>query len=228
MSAPFSYAEYAEIVETLLEHAPVKDFADVRGSDDFCVVRHDVDLSPERALEMATLERRMGLRSSYFFALRSSVYNALSGEVAGIVYDVAAMGHAVGLHFHVTMVPPKDDLVECVARDIAVMEEALGLSIDRFSFHRAPPEVLAMDLEVQGLVNAYGSRFFGGDVLYVSDSWGEWRHGRPERVVKERARRSQVLVHPCWWSEDGGAGSFDDIVRERRDALRRSMEREVF
>ena len=37
--------------------------------EDFCLIRHDVDRMPNRALKMAKLEKSIGIRSTYYFRM---------------------------------------------------------------------------------------------------------------------------------------------------------------
>lgn len=62
------------------------------------VLRHDVDLSPERSIEFAKIEHALGIKASYFFRIHANEYNCLSYEVIGLIKDIYFMGHEIGLH----------------------------------------------------------------------------------------------------------------------------------
>lgn len=57
------------------------------------MIRHDVDKQPKSAAQMARLERKIGIRASYYFRVASSWYDE------EIVRDVRSMGHEIGYHY---------------------------------------------------------------------------------------------------------------------------------
>src|SRR4051794_14022454 len=61
--------------------------------------RHDVDASVHRALVLARIEAELGVRSTYFFALRSEFYNLLESGVTRRAREILELGHWLGLHF---------------------------------------------------------------------------------------------------------------------------------
>jgi hypothetical protein len=73
----------------------VEDWFDGRlaASKSVMVLRHDVDRKPRHALEMAKLEAAMGIRSTYYFRIVPSSFDA------GIIQEIAALGHEIGYHY---------------------------------------------------------------------------------------------------------------------------------
>ena len=61
--------------------------------------RHDVDFSPQRALELAKIEASNNVSSTFFFLLTCSFYNALESFTKDIIKSIIELGHEVGLHF---------------------------------------------------------------------------------------------------------------------------------
>jgi len=59
----------------------------------FCLLRHDVDRRPKRALQMAKVEEEMGIRSTYYFRAKPCAFNP------EIIKGIAALGHEVGYHY---------------------------------------------------------------------------------------------------------------------------------
>jgi hypothetical protein len=57
------------------------------------ILRHDVDRCPKNAKDMAELEHRLGIRSTYYFR---SIQKVLKPE---IIRTVASLGHEVGYHY---------------------------------------------------------------------------------------------------------------------------------
>jgi hypothetical protein len=53
----FSYNEYKNIIKLVKSHLPIKDFADItEKTKKYCVVRHDIEFSLDRAYELARIE----------------------------------------------------------------------------------------------------------------------------------------------------------------------------
>ena len=76
----FSYNEFKNIINLIKVYLPIVDFADVTGdTTSFCVLRHDIEFSIDRALKMARIEAdELGVVSTYTVQLRNNTYNALS------------------------------------------------------------------------------------------------------------------------------------------------------
>jgi hypothetical protein len=59
----------------------------------FCLLRHDVDRWPKKALQMAKVEEQMGFHSTYYFRAKSCAFNP------EVIKGIAALGHEVGYHY---------------------------------------------------------------------------------------------------------------------------------
>lgn len=57
------------------------------------ILRHDVDLKPGNALEMAGLEKEFGIKGSYYFRAVPESYDE------EIILKIAKMGHEIGFHY---------------------------------------------------------------------------------------------------------------------------------
>ena len=109
----FSYAEYRNIITLVKHNLPIMDFSEVSDdADSFCVLRHDIEFSIDRALEMARIEHDdLGVHSTYTVQLRNNTYNALSQKNIEAIQEIEEMGHYIGLHQN----PPQmgdDELVD--------------------------------------------------------------------------------------------------------------------
>ena len=78
--------------------------------------RHDVDVSVHRALALARIEARAGLRSTFLLSLHSAFYSLLEAEVAARARDIFALGHWLGLHFDLSAYPGLDHEAELTRR----------------------------------------------------------------------------------------------------------------
>lgn len=59
----------------------------------FCLIRHDVDRMPQRALEMARIEKEMGVVSTYYFRKKGHTFKP------DIIREIASLGHEIGYHY---------------------------------------------------------------------------------------------------------------------------------
>ena len=159
----FSYSEFKNIINLIKVYLPVVDFADVtKDTKSFCVVRHDIEFSIDRALQMARIEtKELGITSTYTVQLRNNTYNALSQKNIEIVQEIKNLGHSIGLHQN----PPKmsdEKLVEYIQKDIETLEHYYGFEVDRYAFHRcgSNPELLERYIKVPDKINCYAKEFF--------------------------------------------------------------------
>ena len=63
------------------------------------IIRHDIDLDIDLALDIAKIENSIGARSTYFFLIASESYNLMSRENIEKVKLIRELGHKISLHF---------------------------------------------------------------------------------------------------------------------------------
>lgn len=173
------------------------------------LVRHDVDLSPDHAVEMAHIEADLGVHATYFFLVSTPLYSVHNRRTRTAIEEIADLGHDVGLHFSTHQHWEDDPGDEAVERAVERERTALATvadPIETVSFHAPPDWVLAREFD--GFPSAYAPRFFH-DVAYCSDSDQRWRDDPP--LTDGVPDRLQVLVHPGLWGERDR--SFDACVR---------------
>ncbi|HET8606200.1 MAG TPA: hypothetical protein VFL66_04140 [Gaiellaceae bacterium] len=152
-----------------------------RGGD--LLLRHDVDLSLEAALELARLEAAAGARATYFLMTESVFYNLGSAVGRAAVEELRGLGHRVGLH----AVWPRAELDERFDPVVA--------------WHNPDPEY--MRAPVEGAVNVMQEGFFD-PATYRSDSNQHWRSGCPHDDLRAGAFPwLQLLTHPEIWAYEG-------------------------
>ena len=241
---PFSYNEYKNIITLVKQHLPIKDFAQVllspgHGSR-FCVLRHDIEFSIDRALILARIEKDLEVTSTYTVQLRNNTYNALSQKNIEAIQEIKTLGHHIGLHQN----PPKmsdKELVKYIQKDIETLEHYYGFEVDRFAFHRcgSNPGILKKYVEVPNKINCYAKEFFHyfeGErpddfrVHYLADSNHKWKYGHPLHInYSEYPFRLQLLTHPYSWSENGYSNmpNFNRLIKERNNELIYDMNSET-
>ncbi len=92
-----------EIYEKLLIALKKKGFAFIRVKDyftqnydknrAFIMMRHDVDRAPQRSLAMAQLEKKLGIKTTYYFRTIPQTFKK------DIIREIAALGHEIGYHY---------------------------------------------------------------------------------------------------------------------------------
>ncbi len=210
-SEDFSYGYLTRLLETARDHYEVLPVSEAAQADrpGVLALRHDVDVSVERALPVAEIEADLSLRATYMVMTRSPFYRVESGDIARALRQVLGMGHELGLHFD----PRSEDgsrasgrpLEEALAEARAELEQATGAPVRTVSFHRPGPPYADDPLRVAGMVDACIPHLVSG---YVSDSAGRWREGEAIRRVLDPDRPvTQLLIHPIWWAADHAPAS---------------------
>lgn len=164
------------------------------------ILRHDVDFSVQMAVQMATLEKDLGVRSTYYFLLASDSYNLFSRENSDSIKSIQDMGHSVGLHFDPTVYLDEQNGFEY---ELDLFERQFGKMLS-MSFHRPSKSVLeGIDWLPKRIIGSYQDKFFT-EIAYISDSQGAFRYGHPfEHEAFILCRNMQLLIHPLWWMTDG-------------------------
>ena len=233
----FSYNEYKNIIKLVNSHLPIIDFSDItETTDKFCVLRHDIEFSIDRAYELAKVEKELGVKSTYTVQLRNNTYNALSEKNIELIQKIKSLGHSIGLHQN----PPLmeiEKLAGYIMTDIQILEHFYGFEIDRFAFHRPKKEYLKNYINLENKINCYDKKFFHYfeeepdelDVTYLSDSNHQWKFGYPLDYDFSKINKLQLLTHPYSWTEGGGDnyGNYLSLIRERNKELLYSMDTET-
>lgn len=219
---PYTLDAYEEFLESLLDAG-----YSFRGFEELperaAVVRHDVDLSPSRALAMARREADLGVETTYCFLLTAPAYGVL--EHVETLSEIRSLGHDLALHFdphHYWERRPGTRTLESTVRtECETLERIVETPVDTVSFHMPPKWVLETSFD--GFENTYQPRFFG-EIDYVSDSRQKWRTGSP--FDGERPDRVQILVHPGLWTPENRPMSeiVADLIEDRYDRVDRYLE----
>ena len=75
-----------------------------------------MDFSPERALELATIEHEMGVKSTYFLLMHSPFYNLFEKQNFEMFCKIRELGHDLALHFDFAFYESEDKkyIEECM------------------------------------------------------------------------------------------------------------------
>ena len=235
----FSYGEYRNMIKLIQQFLPIVDFADITPkTEEFCVIRHDIEFSIDRAAKLAEIEKQLGISTTYTVQLRNNTYNALSEKNIELIHYIKSLGHCIALHQNPPYMP-KNDLKKYVLKDIETLEHYYGFEIDRYAFHRPKKEQLAMYLDIPGKINCYGKLYFHyfegekpyrGDlnVTYLADSNHQWKYGHPIAIDFNDVNKLQLNTHPFSWTEQGyeNYGNFLSLIKDRKQEMLYDMESE--
>lgn len=197
----FTFDWYGDFLDRLLSHGyRFRGYSDEIESGDV-ILRHDVDLSPRKALRTARMEAERGIESTYFFLLTSPFYNVQHKPNREIIARLEALGHDVGLHFSTHQYwneePSSPELVERVRSEQRVLVEVAEDPVSAVSFHRPPEWVFRRSF--RSFDSTYEERFFT-EIAYRGDSNQRWRDEPP--LADGPPDRMQVLTHPGLWGEE--------------------------
>jgi hypothetical protein len=200
----FTFDEYEFLISIAKEHYLFRNFDNFEKGERFIIWRHDIDFSMISALELAELDAKNGIQSTFFLLPHSEFYNLLEKESKVIVDRIKELGHQIGLHFdsHYYGVNSENQLDELIRRETAFFESLFDIKISCFSFHNTTDFTMSCtNWTYGGLINTYAD-YFRNEVGYCSDSNGYWRHDRMKDVLKKAEDYCiQILTHDCWWQK---------------------------
>lgn len=173
---------------------------------DVAIIRHDVDMSPQRALALAEIEAKHGVVANYTVLSCGAFYNAFAPDTRRIFQKIRALGHNVGLHFDAAWhgITAEEDLVAALTVEAEALARLLSCNeaVGFFSFHNTTPFSMGCKQDsYAGMFNAYSARL-QTSFQYTSDSNGYWIHRSWNELLAEKHSRIQVLTHPEWWDTE--------------------------
>lgn len=180
----------------------------------FFLIRHDVDINPWAAEQMAELEAEHGVHTTYYYRFHAPFYNLSDVKIVQSVLRVAAMGHEVGLHYEPGyFLELGRDPVEGTRRDIATFEELVGFETKTIAQHQPAQGPLLENISEKHPC-AY-DRALVRDIPYFGDSGFHWREGCicTKLGLHERIH---TLIHPHSWVR---TGEWRDVLIANADDL---------
>jgi hypothetical protein len=157
------------------------------------VLRHDVDLSLDMALDMAKAEYRNNINSTYHVLISSDTYNILSKASKNILQQIKKMNFEIGLHFDCSAYRKKNIISE-FKKERSLLEDIIESKILSYSFH-APSIYGYPKILINNLINAYNRNLFNNN--YFSDSVFNIHNIDIKKVVKKsNTELVCLLIHP--------------------------------
>ena len=232
----FSYNEYTSIINWVKSKYPIMGFEDINPNiSKFCVIRHDVEFSVDRSLQLAQLEHELGIQTTYLFQIRNNSYNIFSGENIEKITQIHSLGHKIGLHVHCSAINDYNSISDMILNDIDIMGKMLNIDVNIFSFHRPNLGILIQNLYIPKLINTYSDLFFHPykadtpqvlKVKYIADSNHMWKYGYPTTVNNNKL---QLNFHPFSWTKEGyeNTKNFQTLIGEKSNELIKTLSDEI-
>lgn len=218
-SVSFTYDWYKK----LLNHLSQEGFRSARFDEpahgQTLYLRHDVDLSPYKALKIGEIESANGFSSTFFFLVGNPLYNIFDRPNREIIRELEDLGHSIGVHFsthqYASFQIDELELENYVRREQRILNE-LAMDCSEFiSFHCPPNWVLGR--EYRSIRHTYEPTFFN-EIGYIADSGQRWRDDPPVNLSIDAPL--QLLTHPGLWGDDDRSYS-ERIESSRRHHLDR-------
>ena len=184
------------------------------------VHRVDIDASPKKAERLCYIFESLGIKATFFVRLHAAEYNPFSFENYRILKGIAAAGHEIGYHSEVVDQQAiwNEDATDCLKRDLAVLNEMLGVKVKGVASHggltglnnldfwkNRDPSDFGLSYEAYDETEAFG---LFKNSFYISDSeWYRWKcydNGElipgDNRSLAEHLRNNHpliyLLIHP--------------------------------
>tara|TARA_X000000368_G_C22990410_1_gene694070 strand:+ start:217 stop:927 length:711 start_codon:yes stop_codon:yes gene_type:complete len=171
------------------------------------ILRHDIDFDCGLALEMARIEFKENVKSTYFFLLSNNLYNPFSSENLKLIDEIKNLGHDISLHFDASIYK---NVLEGLQKEIKLFNYFFNVKIKIISLHR-PSTIGFLSKEIlngikdisPNIYTTYSDSFFK-KTKYFADSTGEFTEGHPlESIEFKQTKNIQLLIHPIWWIGEG-------------------------
>ena len=203
----YTYQSYENLLKTIKEHeytfCGYLNHEEIKGKK--CILRHDIDLSIEKALEIAKIETKLGIFSTWFVMVSSDFYNPVSKDNLNYLREILQMdNHTIGLHFDPLCYENAsyDELISFAEKEKIVLESFLDTKIQVVSLHRPTRDDIDKELIFDSMINAYSNDFFK-EFEYMSDSRRVWRKPVLDIISNEEYQKLHILTHPIWYNQMG-------------------------
>jgi len=197
----FTYDSYINLLSYLQTRYTVIPFNEIPFTNNsYVLLRHDVDASLKQALNMAKIEKQLGVKSTYFVLFSNKYYNLFEKEGINELREISKLGHEIGLHYDLEIYDSYNmEHVDILQSEISLLESFLNTKVKSISMHNASM-IKTDDLfsSSNKFINAYNPELYD---LYVSDSCRAWDMEDIIRLLNCNYEKVQLLIHPLLWTE---------------------------
>ncbi len=218
MECLFSIAHYLETINAYRDNGyhigPVSDFFHNRLYDKQILLRHDVDLSLDYALDMALLEKDNNIHATYYILLHSDLYDALSPKGTERVRAIKEAGHEIGLHV--------DTRYYMGSMEFSILSEVAQTTVSGWAQH-----LINITPQIPKPMSYNARDTDKGGYKYLSDSGMHWKEGCWCNHIN-KYDKFQILIHPEWTvcSPSGKRNKYEileDIKEETKGQITNSF-----
>jgi len=164
----------------------------------FILLRHDIDISPLNALQMAELESSLGITSTYYVRMHSAFYNPSASPFLDILRKIKKAGHEIGLHYDCGFYKKKKiPISKGISIDAGFLGHLIGAEVKSISQHKPVMRGWANKIPSR-YINAYNEELMS-KMTYISESGFKWR-GKPLYDFIGSHPRIYALIHPDTWA----------------------------
>jgi hypothetical protein len=194
--------------------------------------RHDIDTDVSTAAKFFSIEKKYGVRASYYFRLKTAD--------AGLMKDIAAYGSEVGYHYEElaryakdTRIRTKEGMMEHLPairerflENLRRLEAGLGVKVKSVASHGdfvnrilgiANTPIVDDDVRQKAgiMVECYDEKLVSGYSAVISDAPYPlfYKNGNPLQAVEERLPVIYLLTHPRHWRANPGVNIADNVKR---------------
>lgn len=216
----FTYESYAAMLQNLRDKGyQFKRYGNWQEADHTVILRHDVDNSLRKAVQLSEIEREVcpeGADATYFVLVSTDFYNIHSKFSRECIHRIIQNGGSIGLHFDETQysISNEQEMQERVYKEIEILSDLVGRKVDVVSMHRPSEKFLSANIEFSGIINSYNETYFK-KMKYVSDSRRHWRENVDEIIENAFYPRLHILTHPFWYRK----GEEWDLPKTLRNAM---------
>lgn len=171
------------------------------------VNRVDIDLSVKKADRLREIFERLNIKASFFVRLHAPEYNPFSFENYRILKAIRDNGHEIGYHSEIVdqAIIWQEDPVECLMRDIDVLNRMLEIKIKGVASHGGLTGLNNLDFWRGKKTKDFGLLYEAYDKsedfnlfdnsVYVSDSeWTQWKCYDHGSLVKDEKKNFQEHI----------------------------------
>ena len=199
----FTHQSYLSLLKDIKASGrEIKSFENAEGYDDpLVILRHDVDFSLRKALEMARLDHEAGATSTFFILLTAPYYNPLSEEGVKLIKEIAGLGHECGLHYDCTgfELLAEEQRQKRILVLATTLEDAIGIAIRTIAQHKPAKSPIRQEFPL--FRDAYSPQYFK-DIPYISDSRKTFFYHTDVLGFIKQYKKCQLLTHPIWWNKE--------------------------
>jgi hypothetical protein len=194
----FTHDSYRHLLSFLKQHYKIVTFRELNYRDiPYIALRHDIDMSPQEALDIAVIEKELNVKSTYFVLFSSPLYNVFEGNNLNLLKQISNLGHEIGLHYHpVQYKLYNQDFQKSLEAQVRLIESFTGKKVRSISRHGL------WDRDPFATTHAYlnaNNPYLRGD-LFVHESDRAWTpFDGLSMLLSGSFQRAQLLVHPENW-----------------------------